>query len=106
MTEQYKGFFASLFDLSFHRFVTPTIIQFVYLISLIGIAIWSFFVLVSYFVPSYGLFGSLGPSAGGILLHLILAPITFILGAISARISLEFIVAVFRIAENTESLRR
>jgi len=101
-----KSFLAALYDLSFHAFITPKIIQVVYFIALIGIGIGSLAYLGSAFMPEYSFFGPpQGPSFGGIILHIILTPIIFVLGSIAARIYLEFIVAVFRIAENTEGLR-
>ena len=102
-----KGFLSSLYDLSFHAFITPKIIQIVYVLALVGVAMGSLAYLGSAFVPEYSLFGPpQEPSFGGILLHIILTPIIFVIGSIGARIYLEFIVAVFRIAENTEGLRR
>jgi len=100
-----KGFFASLYDLSFHSFITPKIIQIIYIIALIGVGFWSLMFLVTGFTPSYGFFGNTSPSGGQILLHVIGAPVCFVLGSIGARIYLEFVIAVFRIAENTEVLR-
>ena len=101
-----KGFLSALYDLSFRAFITPKIIQIVYAIALVGVAMGSLAYLGSAFVPVYSFFGPPeGPSFGGIVLHVILTPIIFILGSIAARIYLEFIVAVFRIAENTEGLR-
>lgn len=100
-----RGFFSSLYDFSFRSFVTPKIIQIIYFIALVFVALWSLAFLVGGFMPSYGMFGNEQPTALGILVHLIGAPIIFILGSLGARIYLEFIVAVFRIAENTESLR-
>lgn len=97
-----RGFFAALYDLSFRSFVTPKIIRVVYVIALVLIALWSVYFLISGFMPSYGLFGSSGPTPGGMIVHVILAPIVFVLGSIGARIYLEFIVAIFNIAENTE----
>ena len=102
-----KGFLSSLYDLSFHAFITPKIIQIVYVLALVGVAMGSLAYLGSAFVPEYSFFGPpQEPSCGSILLHIILTPIIFVIGSIGARIYLEFIVAVFRIAENTESLRR
>ncbi len=102
-----KGFLSSLYDLSFHAFITPKIIQIVYVLALVGVAMGSLAYLGSAFVPEYSFFGPpQEPSFGSILLHIILTPIIFVIGSIGARIYLEFIVAVFRIAENTESLRR
>ncbi len=107
MIESDKGFFASLYDLSFRTFVTPKIIQIVYVLSLAAVAIWSLVFLASGFAPSYGFLGGYsGPNAGSILLHIVLTPVIFVIGSLGARIYLEFIVAVFRIAENTEALRR
>ena len=104
---QAKGFLSSLYDLSFHAFVTPKIIQIVYVLALICVALASLSYLVSAFVPHVSFFGGYeGPSFGGVILHIILTPIIFVIGSILARIYLEFIVAVFRIAENTESLRK
>ncbi|MGC8484040.1 MAG: DUF4282 domain-containing protein [Candidatus Baltobacteraceae bacterium] len=102
-----KGFLSSLYDLSFHAFITPKIIQVVYVLALVGVAMGSLAYLGSAFVPVYSFFGPpQEPSFGSILLHIILTPVIFVIGSIVARIYLEFIVAVFRIAENTESLRR
>ena len=101
-----KDFLSALYDLSFHAFITPKIIQIVYVLALVGVAIGSLAYLGSAFVPEYSFFGPpQEPSFGGILVHVILTPIIFVLGSIAARIYLEFIVAVFRIAENTEGLR-
>ncbi len=102
-----KGFLSSLYDLSFHAFITPKIVQIIYVLALVGVAIGSLGYLGSAFAPSYSFFGPpQEPSFGSILLHIILTPIIFVIGSIGARIYLEFIIAVFRIAENTESLRR
>ena len=103
-----RGFFASLYDLSFRKFVTPTIIQIIYIVTLIVIAIWSLMFLFAGFMPSYNPFmESMGGEVSffGIVFHVVGAAVVFVLGSIGARIYLEFIIAVFRIAENTESLR-
>jgi len=100
-----RGFFASLYDVSFRTFVTPAIVEVVYIIALIIVAIWSIVFLVSGFAPSNGFDAAAGPSAGNIVLHIIVTPIIFLLGSLAARINLEFIMAVFRIAENTAALR-
>lgn len=95
-----RGFFAKVFDLSFRDFVTPTIISVVYVIVLMVLGlyalgiVWSGFETASYF--GYG-----GPSFGSVLLHLAGAALLFVVGAIIARVQLEFVMAVFKIAENT-----
>lgn len=102
-----RNFFASLYDLSFRKFVTPTIIQILYIITLIVIAIWSIGFLVMGFMPHPDMmgYGYGGPSIFTIVFHIVGAAVIFVVGSIAARVYLEFIVAVFRIAENTESLR-
>lgn len=99
-----RGFFSSLYDLSFQKFVTPTIIQIIYILALIIIAIWSLVFLVAGFAPHFG-YGYGGASAFSIVFHIVGAAVIFVVGSIVARINLEFLIAVFRIAENTESLR-
>jgi ABC-type phosphate transport system permease subunit len=101
-----KQFFASLCDLSFHTFVTPKIIQILYVISVGVVALASLAFLASGFQPSYSFAGSEGPNAGSILGHIVGALILFGLGVLAARIYLEIMIAVFRIAENTEFLRK
>lgn len=103
MVNSPSGFFSSLYDLSFHTFITPKIIQVIYIIALIIAGLWSLAFLISGFLP--GMFGQ-GPSAISILLHIIGAPIIFVLCSIGTRVYLEFIIAVFRIAENTEAMKR
>lgn len=102
-----RGFFSSLYDLSFHKFVTPAIIEIIYVISLIVLALWAIAFLIVGFVPHPFMIGYAYGSIGifFMVFHVVGAIAIFILGSIAARISLEFVVAVFRIAENTESLR-
>jgi hypothetical protein len=75
-----RGFFASLYDVSFRTFVTPAIVEVVYIIALIIVAIWSIVFLVSGFAPSNGFDAAAGPSAGNIVLHIIVTPIIFFSG--------------------------
>ena len=96
-----RGFFAKLFDLSFRDFVTPSIISIIYVIILVVLAIYALIVAALGFMPSYGMFGGGGPSFISILWHLVGAVLLFVIGAIVARVQLEFVMAVFRIAENT-----
>jgi hypothetical protein len=100
-----SGFFAALYDFSFHSFVTPKIVRIVYVIALAIIALWALSFLISGFIVSRSFLGEYQPSAGTMLFHLVGAAVIFVVGSIAARINLEFIIAVFRIAENTEALR-
>jgi Domain of unknown function (DUF4282) len=99
-----RRFFSSLYDLSFHTFITPKIIQVVYVLCLIIVGLMSLGFLLSGFQTSYGIFGPSEPNFLSIVGHLIVAPLIFVAGSIAVRLSLEFVIAVFRIAENTEAL--
>lgn len=92
MTE--KGFFAALFDFSFTEFITPKIVKVLYGIAVVlaGIAACGF------------ILAGCQQGAGGGIVAIIVAPIVFLLYVIMARVWLEFIVAVFRIAENTRRM--
>lgn len=92
--EQSTGFFQALFDTSFSNFITIRIIKFLYIVAIIFIGIGA---LAQIFI-------SFNESAGMGILFLILAPIIFVLGTILARIYMELIIVLFRIAENTGEL--
>ena len=90
-----KGFFGRLFDLSFNEFITTKIITVLYVCAMIGSGVWGLTIL-------FGGFAS--KSFGGILAGLVLAPIAFLVGTILARIWLETLIVLFRIAENTAKI--
>lgn len=90
-----KSFFSSLLDMSFSDFITPKIIKVLFILAIIGSAIWALALLVA---------GIASGSAGGILGGLIGAPIVFILAVILSRVYLELLLVMFRIAENTGRL--
>jgi hypothetical protein len=102
-----RGFFASLYDFSFHSFVTPKIVQIIYVLALVVLAIGCLMFAAMGFQPTYGGFGMFGtgPSITNILGHIVAAAIAFVVGSLVARVELELIIAIFRIAENTETLR-
>lgn len=85
-----KGFFASLFDLSFSSLVTPKVIKFVYVLTLIAIVLMALFFIGAAFVKSAAL---------GLLTLVILAPLASLFYVVYARVLLEFIIVVFRIME-------
>jgi hypothetical protein len=89
-----KGFFGSLFDLSFTEFVTTRVIKVLYILAMVGAGIASFGILITFFSRGF-FFGILG---------LIVSPIVFLLNVLMARIWLEVIIVLFRIAENTGRL--
>lgn len=89
-----KGFFGSLFDLSFSEFITPRIIKLLFIISIIVSAIFAGMLLVRW----------LYMGDGAAFLALIGAPLLFLLYVIMARVWLEVIMVLFRIADNTDQL--
>jgi hypothetical protein len=89
-----KGFFGSLFDLSFSEFVTTRVIKLLFILTIIGSGLGALFILISMFSVGFG--------RG--LLGLIVAPILFLLYVLFSRIWLEVVIVLFRIAENTSRL--
>lgn len=89
MTE--KGFIGALFDLSFNTFVTIKIVRFLYILAMISAGLAALGVLVQ------------GIRAGGAmtLVGLFGAIVVFLVGILLARVYMEVLMVVFRIAENT-----
>ena len=85
-----KGFFASLFDVSFTSFITTKIIKVVYIIILVVISLAALVFVGAAFSQS---------SAAGVITLLIFAPLAWLLYVIYARIALEVIIQIFRITE-------
>jgi uncharacterized protein DUF4282 len=90
-----KGFFASLFDMSFSSLITTKVIKVLYVISLIVIGLVALFFIIGAFASS--------PAAGVVTL-LIIAPLLALFYVVYTRVVLEFIIVVFRIAEYTHEL--
>lgn len=89
-----KGFFASLFDLSFSDFITIRLIKVLYILAIAGSVLGGLILIISGFANGFGT---------GIL-FLLLSPLVVILYILMARIWLELVIVVFRIAENTSQL--
>ncbi len=85
----------SLTDLSFRHFVTPRIVRTLYLMSLVGAGLASL----------TWMFGGFAEGVMHGLFTLVTGPLAFFVYILTARVGLEFMLAVFRIAENTEKLR-
>ena len=90
-----KGFFRSLFDLSFSSLVTPRIIKIIYVITLIGIGLTALLFIIAAFNQNSGF---------GALMLLIIAPILSLFYIVYARVFLEFFIAIFRLAETNAAL--
>jgi len=90
-----KGFFAAIFDLSFSEFVTIKIIKFLFALAIIASAVMTIILIVGGFATESIAVG---------VMFLILSPIIFFLYVLMARVWLELIIVVFKIAENTSRL--
>jgi len=77
-------------DLSFKRFVTPRLVRMLYVLSLLAAAFYAFSYMFSGFKN--------GTFTG--LFQMATAPLAFLLYLISARVTVELILAIFRIAEH------
>ena len=89
-----KGFLGSLFDLSFTEFITTRVIKALFILAIIVSAIAAVVIVVSGFVSG---------ALSGIVL-LVISPILFLVYVILARVWLELVIVIFRIAENTGRL--
>lgn len=87
-----KGFFGSLFDLSFKSYVITKVIKVFFVLIIIATAIESLFWIIVSFRQSTAL---------GTVVLLIVAPLLFLITIIVARIYFEVVMAIMTIAENT-----
>ena len=87
-----KGFFGALFDLSFSQFITTKLIKVLYILLLILLALGYLAGVISGFSDSLG---------QGLLMMFIVGPLGVLLYLILIRISLEMMIVIFRIEENT-----
>ncbi len=94
--EKQPNFFGKLFAFSFQTFVTPTIVSIIYgiLVVLAGLG------AIGFIIRGFALQWWVG------LLALIASPIVFILYMVFARIWLEVVVVLFRIAEDLNAIRK
>jgi len=93
--DQAKKCLCSLFDISFSEFITPRIIQIVYVLTILLIALKAIGFIVMGFDHSKWM---------GVLTLLIFAPLFFIVTVIYARVLLELVMVLFRISDNTAKL--
>lgn len=85
----------ALFDLTFRKFIAPSIVKFIYIIAMIfGVILYIYWVKQA-FDDSAGL---------GVFMLLIVGPIAFLLYLIFIRLSLEAVIAQIRTAENTRDM--
>ena len=92
---QEKGFFGSLFDLSFQSLIATKVIKVLYVLSLTAIGLTAIVFAIAAFSRSAVL---------GAFTLLVLAPLVSLVYAIYTRVILELFMAVFRIVENGRDL--
>jgi len=91
---QQRGFLGSLFDFSFTEFVTIRIIKVLYALAVLFSGIAALGMII----------GGFSRGAGIGVLFLILSPLVFLVYVLAARVWLEVIVILFRIAEHTRTI--
>ncbi len=84
----------SLFDFSFSKFVTTSLIRFLYALFVIvaGLA------ALVWFIAGIAMVATEGDTGTGLLI-MIVSPVAFLLLAILIRVQLEVVIVIFRIAE-------
>src|SRR5690606_1588127 len=90
-----RGFFQSLFDISFESFIATKIIKVLYVLSIVLLGIGAL---------GYTIFAFTVSIAFGLLMLVIIAPLVFLLYLIYTRVVLELFIAVFRIMESNAEL--
>ncbi len=108
---QRKGFFRSLFDLSFTSFVTARVVKFIYVISLIFVVLYVLSTVGYLSFIAYAFIAAIAESealgmVGGVILFLLLLPILLLVAITYVRVLLEIVIVLFRISSNTAELVR
>lgn len=93
---QASGFFQALFDFNFNSYVTPKVVKVLYILLTVLLALYVLGLTVAGF-------SSDSPGLG--LVFLVLGLLGFIVFLALIRISLEFYVAVIKIAEDVKELK-
>jgi hypothetical protein len=89
-----QGFFESLMDTRFDSLITPKLIRFLYVVSMVILAIGVIVFIIAGFAND----------AGSGVLALILAPLGALIYLIVIRLYLELIVVAFKIREAAEEI--
>ena len=91
-----KGFFASLFDLSFSSFIIPTLLKVMYVLVLIMLVLGFLFVEFQFFTNE--VIGEYGNTVEG-LMAMAFAPIGLFLWILMARMIFEWAFVAYRFAQ-------
>jgi uncharacterized membrane protein len=94
LLEELKALVALLFDFSFKEFLTPRLVRMIYALSLVVALVSALAWMFSGFQVGilYGFF------------TLVTGPVAFAVYVLGARVMMELVLAVFRIAEHVERL--
>ncbi len=101
-TDNDKGFFGALFDFGFDNFIAPKLVKFLFVISLIGITIYTIVMVVA----GFGMLsqGAQSQQAAGVLL-VALSPFAWFIGLIVIRLYLELAIVMFKISDDIKDIR-
>jgi len=97
-----RGFFGTLFDFSFDHYVITGMIKVLYGVAIFVAGAYGLTTFIALTAagfresPGMGVLGLLGGIIGG--------PLVFLLIVICARVYLEVLIVIFRIAEHTEQI--
>lgn len=91
-----SGILPALKDWSFSRFITISLVRFMYVLGLVLLTLGFVIAIFTGFAQGFG--------SG--LIYIIGSAIGFALGVLWLRVSLEMVVVVFRIADNTSVLAK
>ena len=91
-----KGFLGALFDFSFTSFVTPKVVKVLYVLIVVVVGLSALGFALSVLATSVGL---------GLIVLLVGAPLYFLVVTALYRITLEFFMVVFRMAQDIRAIR-
>ncbi len=90
----HKGFLGSLFDFTFHEFIFTRVVKFLFGLSIAAALVASISLIVAGFATN--------PKAA--IAAVVFSPVFFVLYVLLARVTLEVLVVIFRIAEVLEEI--
>jgi hypothetical protein len=94
MTDQDQNVgFSDIFDLSFKKYVTPTVIRVLFILVMVFAGLWWLFAVIAGF----------SSSAGAGIGALILGGVGFLVFILMYRVFFELVMVIFSIKENTKA---
>jgi Domain of unknown function (DUF4282) len=95
-TAEPKGFLGALFDFSFTTFVTPKVVKVLYVLIVVVVGLSAVGFALSVLATNVGL---------GLIVLLVVAPLYFLVVTALYRITLEFFMVIFRMAQDIRAIR-